>query len=163
MPNYPNGKSSVTPYVVAKGPERLLDFMTKAFAADVYLTVPDPDGSIGHAEARIGDSVVMVFDSNDDWPHTPAFLSLYVEDVDATTRLAFKQGVQLVTEVVTSGITGDRGGRFRDPVGNIWWIQTHQHDISQEEMHAKFADSGELATMRRAQESFDQAMHMLGQ
>jgi len=68
MPNYPNGKSSVTPYVVAKGAERLLDFMAKAFGADIYLTVPNPDGSIGHAEARIGDSVVMVFDSNEDWP-----------------------------------------------------------------------------------------------
>jgi len=64
---------------------------------------------------------------------------------------------------MTSGITGDRGGRLRDPVGNIWWIQTHQHDVSPEEMHAKFAEPDELATMQRAQESFDQAMNMLGQ
>lgn len=137
--------------------------MAKAFAADVYLTVPNPDGSIGHAEARIGDSVVMVFDGNGDWPPTPAFLSLYVEDVDTTARLALQEGAQLVTEVMTSVITGDRGGRLRDPVGNIWWIQTHLHDVSQEEMHAKFADPAELATMQRAQESFDQAMKIVDQ
>lgn len=101
--------------------------------------------------------------SNHDWPHTPAFLSLYVPDVDTTIRRALEQGGQLVTEVMTSGITGDRGGRVRDPVGNIWWIQTHQHDVSQEQMHAAFADPGELATMARAQESFDHVMHTLGQ
>lgn len=161
--NYSNGKSSVTPYVVAKGAARLLDFMAKVFAADVYLTVPNPDGSIGHAEARIGDSVVMVFDSHDGWPPTPAFLSLYVEDADAAVGLALEQGAKLITEVMTSAITGDRGGRVQDPVGSIWWVQTHQRDVTSEEMHARFTDPGELAIMEHAQESFDQAMRPLGQ
>jgi PhnB protein len=158
MANQPNGKSSLTPYVVAKGAQRLLDFMAAAFEAQIYLKVPNPDGSIGHAEARIGDSVVMVFDSHQHWPSTPAFLSLYVDDVDATVHRTIELGAHLVTEVLTSGITGDRGGRLRDPAGNIWWIQTHQRDITVEEMHTNFHDPNELAIMRHAQESFDRAM-----
>jgi len=88
-----------------------------------------PDGSIGHAEVRIGDSVVMV----------PSAIYLYVKDADATCRRALQAGSISVMEPANQ-FWGDRQGGVRDPVGNYWWIATHIEDVSPEEM-AKRADA----------------------
>jgi PhnB protein len=70
----PDGYHSVTPFVIVKGAARFLDFMADAFDAKEMGRVTGADGAIGHVETRIGDSVVMTFDSKEDWPATPAFL-----------------------------------------------------------------------------------------
>jgi uncharacterized glyoxalase superfamily protein PhnB len=150
----PEGKRSVTPYVVVRGVGRLIDFLKSAFDADAYLTVPNPDGTIGHAEVRVGDSVLMMFDADPDWVETPSFLCLYVPDVDATYAKAIAAGAAEVTPLMTSRIIGDRGARIRDPLGNIWWLQTRVEDLSHDEMMARFAEPGELEKMRTTQESF---------
>jgi PhnB protein len=154
----PGGKSTVTPYVAVKGAARFLDFVEEVFATGKAMRVPNPDGTIGHAEVRIGDSVVMVFDSRPEWPETPSFLSVYVDDVDDVVARALRAGATLVTEVTTSRIVGDRGGRIKDPVGNIWWLQTHLEDVDEATMRERFGDPEELAIMRRLQQSFDDEM-----
>ncbi len=63
-------------------------------------------------------------------------------------------GAEIVTEVTTSRIVGDRGGRLKDPVGNIWWIQTHLDDVDEATMRELFSDPTEAATMQQLQESF---------
>ena len=154
----PAGKHAVTPYLVTKGVEKLLEFIAAAFDADIYLKVPNADGTIGHAEARIGDSVIMAFDAKPHWVDTPSFLCLYVADVDATYAKALAAGAVSVTALVTSKIIGDRGARVRDPLGNIWWLQTHLEDVTPEEMARRFGDPTELAMMRQAQDSFEAEM-----
>jgi uncharacterized glyoxalase superfamily protein PhnB len=156
--NIPGGKSTVTPYVAAKGAARFLDFVEQTFGTEKALRVFNDDGTIGHSEVRIGDSVVMAFDSRPEWPHTPSFLSVYVDDADDVVGRALKAGATLVTEVTTSRIVGDRGGRIKDPVGNIWWVQTHLEDVSPDDMMRRFADPAELEIMRTLQRSFDEAM-----
>lgn len=47
---------------------------------------------------RIGDSIVMPFDAPPNWPPTPAFLRLYVEDADAAHHRAVAAGGTSVTE-----------------------------------------------------------------
>ena len=155
----PGGKSTVTPYVAVKGAGRFLDFVEEVFATGKAMRVPNPDGTIGHAEVRIGESVVMAFDADPDWPDTPSFLSVYVDDADAVVARALAAGAALVTEVATSGIVGDRGGRVRDPAGNIWWIQTHLEDVDEATMYERFADPAELAVMRRFQQSVADEMN----
>ncbi|WP_328468465.1 VOC family protein [Actinoplanes sp. NBC_00393] len=154
----PGGKSTVTPYIAAKGAERFLEFVETVFATGKAMRVHNEDGTIGHAEIRVGESVLMVFDSRPEWPDTPAFLSVYVDDADKMVARALDAGATLVTEVRTSGIVGDRGGRIKDPVGNIWWIQTHLEDVDEDTMRQRFTDPAELATMRYAQQSFDAEM-----
>src|SRR5690348_15560904 len=117
----PDGKTTVTPYVAAKDAARFLDFVEEVFTTEKAVRVHNPDGSIGHAEIRIGDAVVMAFDSQPGRPDTPAFLSVYVDDADAVVARALAAGATLVTEVFTSRIVGDRAGRVRDRAGNIWW------------------------------------------
>jgi PhnB protein len=150
----PGGKSTVTPYVVVKGAARFLDFVEATFATSTALRVLNEDGTIGHAEVRIGDSVVMAFDARPDWPDTPSFLSVYVDDVDEVVARAVAAGAEIVTPLTTSRIIGDRGARVKDPAGNIWWIQTHLEDVDEATVYALFADPDELATMKELQESF---------
>lgn len=158
MTDIPSGKATVTPYVVAKGAAKFLDFVETTFGTGRAMRVPNEDGTIGHAEVLIGNSVVMAFDARPDWPDTPSFLSVYVADVDEVVERALASGAAMVTPVTTSRIIGDRGGRIKDPVGNIWWIQTHLEDVDEATMRERFGDPTELATMTRLQQSFDEEM-----
>jgi uncharacterized glyoxalase superfamily protein PhnB len=115
----PAGYHTVTPFVIARSAARLLEFMRDAFGAEEIARVYVEDGTIGHAEARIGDSVVMTFDSRPAWPDAPAFLRLYVADCDAVFAQALRAGATAVTEVREMP-WGDRVGRVRDPLGNLW-------------------------------------------
>jgi PhnB protein len=133
----PEGYHAVTPFVISPDTDRFLQFMKDAFGAEETGRVVGDDGRIGHAEARIGDSVVMAFDAKPGWPDTPAFLRIYVENGDDTLRKALAAGGSTVTEM-TNMPWGDRIGRVRDPVGNLWWIMTHLEDVSEEEMLRRY-------------------------
>ena len=109
----PQGKGTVTPYVAAKGAERFLAFVEATFRTEPAQKVFNPDGTIGHSEVTIGDSVVMAFDADPAWPDLPALLSVYVDDVDEVFARAQRNGATVVTGVFTSRIVGARGGRLR--------------------------------------------------
>ena len=66
----PDGYHSVTPYLTV-GAARLLEFLTRAFDATVTEHLKQPDGTVGHAEVRIGDSVLMVADARGEWQPMP--------------------------------------------------------------------------------------------
>lgn len=151
-------KGTVTTYVAAKGADRFLDFVEAVFTREKAARIRNPDGTVGHAEILVGDSVIMAFDSRPEWPFTPAFLSIYVDDSDAAVGLALQAGATLVTEVTTSGIVGERGGRVKDPVGNVWWVQTKNEELDEATMRARFTEPAELAILRRVQDSFDREM-----
>ena len=119
--------------------------------------IPGPDGGIGHAEVRIGDSVVMMFDAQEGWPDTQGFLRLYVEDGDATYRRALDAGATSVTEM-TDLFFGDRVGRVRDPLGNIWWIQMRLANVDPSEVAQRPLDPGAVEALRYVEESLDAAM-----
>ncbi len=69
----PEGYHSVTPYLIVEGAAELLDFVKSAFGAEERFRMPAPNGTIGHAEVKIGDSIVMVADAGDEWPAMPAY------------------------------------------------------------------------------------------
>lgn len=129
----PEGYHSVTPYLIVHGVDELLDFLREAFGAEERFRMARPDGSIEHAEVRIGDSVVMMGEASDRWPAMPGSIHLYVDDCDATYERALEAGATSVQEPADQ-FYGDRSGGVRDPVGNVWWIVTHVEDVSEEEM-----------------------------
>lgn len=110
----------------------------------------DEHGVVGHAEMRIGNAIVMMFDARPEWPATPAFLRLYVADADATHRQAVAAGGTSVTEV-TELFWGDRVGRVRDPFGNLYWIQTRVADLTEEQMMARMNDPEFVRAMEYVQ------------
>jgi PhnB protein len=129
----PDGYHSVTPYLTVPGADKLLDFLKQGFAAEERVRMQRPDGSIGHAEVRIGDSVVMIGDASEEWTATTAAIHLYVEDCDATYEQALGAGGTSLREP-TNEFYGDRMSGVRDPAGNSWWIATHVEDVPEDEM-----------------------------
>ncbi|MEU3062953.1 VOC family protein [Streptomyces subrutilus] len=146
----PQGYATVTPWIISRDTPRLIAFLKEAFGAQEIACLTGEDGAVAHAEVRIGDSVVMMFDARPDWPATPGFLRLYVEDADTVHRRAVAAGGTSVTEV-THLAFGDRVGRVRDPLGNLYWIQTRVEDVDAQELERRFGDPGFTAAMEYVQ------------
>ncbi len=153
----PEGYHVVTPWIISRDTAELLDFVREAFGAEEMGRVPAEDGSIGHAEFRIGDSIVMAFDAKEGWPDTPGFFRLYVEGGDEVYRRALEAGAVSVTEM-TDLFFGDRVGRVRDPQGNVWWIQTRVEEVGPEEMEKRAGEKEFVDAMRYVQESLDREL-----
>jgi PhnB protein len=130
----PEGYHTVTPYLLVQGAEKLITFMKNAFDAKETKRYSMPDGSIGHAEVRIGDSVIMVADAQgDEYKPMAAGIHLYVEDCDVTYKRAIGAGATSVREPQDQ-FYGDRSAGVNDQFGNKWWIATHKEDMSKEEV-----------------------------
>jgi len=130
----PDNYHSVTPYLKVPGITKLLDFLTQAFDAKLVERMARPDGTVMHAEVRIGDSVVMMGEPTgaDEGP-MPAMMYLYVADTDAFYRRAIAAGAASVMEPADQ-FYGDRNAGVKDPCGNLWWIATHVEDVAPDEM-----------------------------
>lgn len=135
----PDGYHTVTPYLVVQGAAKLIDFLKEAFDAKEIHRTTQADGSIMHAEVRIGDSVVMMGEATGEFKPMPGMIHLYVDDVDAAYRRAQRAGATSLREP-TDQFYGDRTGGVQDPRGNQWWIATHKEDVSPEEL-AKRAEA----------------------
>lgn len=140
----PVGFHSVTPYLTVQGVPALIDFLKGAFGATEVHRHTLPDGSIMHAQVRIGDSPVMMGEAHGQWPPLPASLYVYVEDVDATYRRALEAGAQSLV-APHDEFYGDRMSGVKDPVGNYWWIATHIEDVGPEEIAKRAAAAAQAA------------------
>ncbi|WP_306311482.1 VOC family protein [Streptomyces hydrogenans] len=151
----PEGYTSVAPWVVTDDTGALLDFVTAAFGGVELARVEVEDGTIGHGEIRVGDTVVLAFDRRPDWPATPSLLRVYVPD--AATAAAVLHGAEVITEVADSA-WGDRGGRVRDPFGNIWWVTSRVEDVAPDVAWERMSEPKYAEAMRTAQETLDIAL-----
>ena len=129
----PDGYHTVTPYLTVHDVSGLIAFAEKAFGAKLLSSHNGPDGKIGHAEFKIGDSVVMTGQAREQVPATSAMLYLYVPDTDAVYRAALAAGGKSLMEP-SDQFYGDRNAGVSDPFGIQWWIATHVEDVSPEEM-----------------------------
>src|SRR5437660_1082768 len=101
-------ESGVWPNLIAAGAQAVIDFLKKAFGARERRRYDMPDGSIMHAEVRIGDTVVMIGDAGEDWPAVPAHLHVYVDSVDETYRRGLDAGGVSVQPPQQKGQDPDR-------------------------------------------------------
>ena len=134
----PEGYHTVTPYLTVQGTAKLIDFLKQAFEAVETERLPRPDGAIGHAEVRIGDSVVMMADSGGERKPMSSAIYLYVGDVDSVYQRALQAGATSMMEPANQ-FYGDRSAGVQDPCGNQWWIATHIEDVSPEELAKRAA------------------------
>jgi PhnB protein len=121
----PEGFHSVTPYLVVPGVTRLIDFLKEAFGAEELFRAARQDGSISHAEVKIGDSKVEMGEAAGEWHPLPAGLHLYVKDAGATYARAIQAGGVALYEPRNMEY-GDHEGGVTDPSGNHWYIATHR-------------------------------------
>jgi PhnB protein len=143
----PEGYHNVTPYLIIQGAAAAIDFYKKAFGATEIMRMPQPDGRIGHAELRFGDSVVMLADEFPEMDilgpktlgNSTVGLLLYVDDVDKTVERAATMGAT-IQKPVQDQFYGDRTGTIQDPFGHKWTIAMHVEDVSPEEMQRRMGE-----------------------
>lgn len=134
----PPGYNQVNFFIIIKGgASKFIEFVERVFGGieNKQARTPDRDGSLIHAEIRIGDSTILVADSKNDWPFTPAFPQVYVEDAQAVIDRAKKEGAQVITSV-NDFYYGMKIARFRDPWGNIWWLFEKSSNLEKPSMQA---------------------------
>ena len=140
----PKGYHSVTAYLSIRDAARALEYYKKAFGAKETLRMQGPDGRVGHAEIKVGDSFVMMAD---EFPNmgflgpqsrggTTVQLMIYVKDCDDTVNKAVAAGGTL-KRAVQDQFYGDRSGTVEDPFGHIWTIATHVEDVPPAEMRRR--------------------------
>ena len=119
LPNIPDGYTSVTPYLVPADAAKLIAFVRQVFDAEETSRHNRPDGTIQHAEVRIGNAMVMLGQANEQWGPRPGTLFVYVADVDATYRAALAAGAKPLREPENQPY--GRSAGFEDACGNQWW------------------------------------------
>jgi PhnB protein len=137
----PAGYHSVTPYLIYNGAADAIEFYKRAFSAVEIMRMAGPDGRIGHAELKIGDSHIMLADENPDmgiyspshYGGSPVSILLYVENADETVNAAVAAGAK-ITRPLKDEFYGDRAGTITDPFEHQWYIHTHIKDVTPEEM-----------------------------
>jgi uncharacterized glyoxalase superfamily protein PhnB len=127
----PEGRHTVTPRLFVNDPARLVDFLKHAFGASGEYRDDGP------SDIRLGDSIVMVAEAGVR-EAMPAFLYLYLEDIDAAYQRALEQGATTI-EAPQDMFYGDRRATVKDPFGNTWQIATHKEDLSLEEIRVRAA------------------------
>jgi PhnB protein len=137
----PDGYQTATPYLSIKGAAAAIEFYQRAFNAVEIFRLEAPNGDIGHAEIKVGNSPIMLSDSCEDTAFkdpdtlngTSIVLYLYVEDVDVFFAQAVEAGATIVTPIEDQ-FYGDRNGTLKDPFGHFWFVASHKEDLTPDEL-----------------------------
>ena len=118
-----------------------LEFVSKAYAAEIVAKHLNPAGAVGHAKLRLGDTVVEISEAHGQWGPRPVALHYYAEDCDRLFEQAVAAGAK-VLQPMADQFYGDRGGSLLDAWGNHWYIARHSEDLTPEEIAERAAAAG---------------------
>jgi PhnB protein len=146
----PTGYHTATPYLIARNAAKAIDWYKEVFGAVEEMRFRMPDGRVGHAEIKIGDSHIMLADefpemnavSPETTGGTASAIMIYLPDVDAVFNKAVAMGAK-VKEELKDKFYGDRNATFYDPFGHQWTVATHIEDVTPEEMQRRMAQQHE--------------------
>lgn len=142
----PKGYNTVIPYLIMDGADKAIEFYKKVFGAKLGLKMALPNGKIGHAELKIGDSKIMLADEKPEFNTrspkamggSPVTIQLYVKNVDKIVQKAIAGGAKLIRPVENM-FYGDRCGSIEDQFGYQWHVSTHIEDVSTRELKKRAA------------------------
>jgi len=152
VPYIPKGYNSITPYLIIKGAAEAIEYYKNVFGATEVMRMAQPDGRIGHAELKVGNSHIMLADEFPEMEHrgplslgsSPVSMLIYVEDADSTVQRAVAAGAKIL-KPVQDQFYGDRSGFIQDPFGHLWGVATHKEDVSPQEMEERMKKVKEAA------------------
>lgn len=158
----PNNYTSVTPWIISKSSADLIEFLKNAFDAEEIPNsrITNEDRIIIHVVIKIGNALVMLFDSRDGWADSPSFLNLYVEDIEKTYQKSIESGAKSVTEITTLWF-GEKVCRILDPFGNLWWLNERIEEVDftdPKEIEQRSTTPEALEGIKYIQKSLDEAM-----
>jgi len=138
--------NTITPYLIIKGAAQAIEYYKKVFGATEAVRMNGPDGKVGHAELKIGNSRIMLADENPSMGQghasastigtSPVSLYVYLPDVDRVIRQAVVEGAKIL-KPVEDQFYGDRSGFIQDPFGHFWSVATHVEDVSPKELEER--------------------------
>jgi PhnB protein len=154
----PQARQTATAYLIVKDAARAIEFYKQAFGATEIMRLNGPAERIGHAEIRIGNSIIMLADEFPDYGAisaetlggSPVKILLQVDDVDAVAARALAAGAKVVRPVQDQ-FYGERSGQFSDPFGYTWMISTQTEQLTAEEIERRFAALRQPATAPSAE------------
>ena len=142
----PEGYNSITAYLIIKGAAQAIEYYKRIFGATEVFRMDQPDGKVGHAELKIGDSRIMLADENPNMGlghasaasigGSPVSLYLYIPDVDRVVESAVAAGAKIL-KPVQDEFYGDRSGFIQDPFGHLWGVATHIEDVAPHELEER--------------------------
>lgn len=143
----PEEYGTITPYLIVEGANDAIAFYQKVFGAVEQMRLSGPEGSVGHAELKIGDSIIMLadpcpamhFESPKKYGGTPVSSCIYVEKSDEVYAKAIEAGAEEI-KPVENQFYGDRSGTIRDPFGHVWTISSRIEKLTPEEVQKRAAD-----------------------
>lgn len=112
---------TVAVYFHPVGAPKFIDFLERAFGAEVVERHQSDQGFVYHAKVRVGDSIVEMGEAHDQWQPMQSAIYLYVEDVDATYGQALSAGATSALEP-TDQQYGYRTAWVNDEFGNVWYL-----------------------------------------
>ena len=110
-----------------------IKWLEQAFGFEKKMAVNNPDGTIAHAEIRLGDGLVMLGSAKGDSfgyisPRDAGGVtqSIYIvlDDVDAHYRRAKAAGAEIVIDLHDTDY-GSRDYSAKDPEGHLWHFGTY--------------------------------------
>ncbi len=115
------GYQKITPYFNVSDADRFIQFLEKVFDGNLLVRDDTPSGVVHHARVSIGDSVIMLNESNEHYPVNTSQMHIYVDDVGLVHSKALFEGAVSIMEPNLRP-HGEKMAGFKDPVGNIWWV-----------------------------------------
>jgi PhnB protein len=128
-------------YFSVKDAGCLLDFLEKAFGAEVIQKEVSSNCTIQHAKVRIGDTVVELSEGRAPWGPRAVALHYYLENCDAIFARGLANGCKEL-QPMADQYYGDRSGSLLDGWGNHWYVASHLEDLTPEEIAEKAAAAG---------------------
>jgi len=143
----PEGSHSITAGLVVRNARKAIEFYKTALGATELDVMTGPDGTVMHAELKIGDSKFYLGEESPEMDAfspqklggSPVSLNIYTEDSDAMFKRAIAAGAT-VKMPLTDMFWGDRYGKILDPFGHAWGIATHKEDVSKSEMEKRMKE-----------------------
>lgn len=135
------GFHTITPYLVVEDADGLIAFLKETLGAEVRGRHLAPDGRVMHAEVRVGDSIIEMGEPAGEFKAFAMALHVYIDDVDGAYARALAAGAT-TTHPLTDQAYGDREGGVKDRWGNVWYLATHQENVTEEEMMQRFSGGG---------------------
>lgn len=137
----------VFPYLRLRGGLEAITFYCRAFDGEEIMRLVEPSGRLGHAEVRIGNTVVML---SDEYPEynvygpqtrggTTVAMHLHVDNLDSVLKQAVAAGASVVREPQDQ-FYGERSATIRDPFGHEWHLGQEIEKVTPEEMQRRYTE-----------------------
>jgi len=135
----------VFPYLRVRGAEAAIAFYKSVFGAEEVMRLAEPGGRIGHAQLKIGNTMIMLADEHPEFgtvgPETLGgttfSLHLHVDNADELAARAVAAGATIIRELKDQ-FFGERTGAIRDPFGHEWLLGHTVEQVSPEEMQRRY-------------------------